>query len=166
MIDLQTVLTYLTLISIPVGVFYHIMTLRNQQKARKSMMLVNFQRERSSVEDQLTYAYIQNMEWIDYDDYQNKYGRKTNPEAWAKIQAYLNKLEDTGLMARRGLVDIDDMYDLSLRSIPSLWKKFKPIIMEIRRRSHPQYLKELEYLVDELHKLSRKRGDGLLKDLE
>ena len=35
MIDLQTVLTYLTLISVPVGVFYHIMTLRNTQKTRE-----------------------------------------------------------------------------------------------------------------------------------
>ena len=166
MIDLQTVLTYLTLISIPEGVFYHIMTLRNQQKARKSAMLVNFQRERSSVEDQLTYAYIQNMEWIDYDDYQNKYGRKTNSEDWAKIQAYLNKFEDIGLMVRRGLVDIDDMYDLSLRSIPSLGKKFEPIVMESRRRGYTQYLKEFEYLVEGLHKVSRRRGDGLLKDLE
>ena len=32
MIDLQTVLTYLTLISVPVGVFYHIMTLRNTRR--------------------------------------------------------------------------------------------------------------------------------------
>ncbi len=32
MIDLQTILTYLTLISVPVGVIYHIMTLRNTRK--------------------------------------------------------------------------------------------------------------------------------------
>jgi len=31
-VNLQTVLTYLTLISVSVGVFYHIMTLRNTRK--------------------------------------------------------------------------------------------------------------------------------------
>jgi len=34
-VNLQTVLTYLTLISIPVGVIYHIMTLRNTRKTRE-----------------------------------------------------------------------------------------------------------------------------------
>jgi hypothetical protein len=38
MIDIQTVLTYLTLISIPVGVFYHITTLRNAEKARSTQL--------------------------------------------------------------------------------------------------------------------------------
>jgi hypothetical protein len=32
MVDIQNVLTYLTLISVPVGVFYHIMTLNNTRK--------------------------------------------------------------------------------------------------------------------------------------
>jgi hypothetical protein len=31
-LTLQTLLTYLTLISVPVGVFYHIMTLRNTRR--------------------------------------------------------------------------------------------------------------------------------------
>jgi len=34
-VSLQTLLTYLTLISVPVGVFYHVMTLRNTQRNRK-----------------------------------------------------------------------------------------------------------------------------------
>jgi hypothetical protein len=38
MIDLQTVLTYLTLISVPVGVFYHIMTLRNTRKNQQLIL--------------------------------------------------------------------------------------------------------------------------------
>jgi hypothetical protein len=32
MTDIQTALTYLTLISVPVDVFYHIMTLRNTRR--------------------------------------------------------------------------------------------------------------------------------------
>jgi len=49
MIDIQTVLTYLTLISVPVGVFYHIMTLNNTRKnqemqleTRQTQIFLNF----------------------------------------------------------------------------------------------------------------------------
>ena len=38
MIDLQTLLTYLTLISVPFGVFYHIMTLNNTRKNQQMQL--------------------------------------------------------------------------------------------------------------------------------
>jgi len=37
-VSLQTLLTYLTLISIPVGVIYYIMTLRNTRKNKQPLM--------------------------------------------------------------------------------------------------------------------------------
>ena len=37
-LGLQTILTYLTLISVIVGVFYHIMTLRNQSRTRQAQL--------------------------------------------------------------------------------------------------------------------------------
>jgi hypothetical protein len=37
---LQTVLTFVTLISVPVGVFYHIMTLRNQKQSRQASLFM------------------------------------------------------------------------------------------------------------------------------
>ena len=38
MVDIQTVLTYLTLISVPVGVAYHIMTLNNTRKNQQMQL--------------------------------------------------------------------------------------------------------------------------------
>jgi hypothetical protein len=78
----------------------------------------------------LKYAFVQNLDWEDYDDYQNKYGRVANHEAWAKIWSLLVEYDDIGLMVKRGIMDIEDLYELSGRSIPSLWKKFQPIIEE------------------------------------
>ena len=51
-LTLQTLLTYLTLISVPVGVFYHIMTLNNTSKnqrqtldTRQTNILMNLYKE-------------------------------------------------------------------------------------------------------------------------
>ena len=38
LVSLQTLLTYLTLISVPIGVFYHIMTLRNTRKNQQLIL--------------------------------------------------------------------------------------------------------------------------------
>lgn len=38
MLDIQTVLTYLTLISVPVGIFYYIMTLNNTRKNQRQQL--------------------------------------------------------------------------------------------------------------------------------
>ena len=50
MVDTQTVLTYLTLISVPVGVAYHILTLRNQSRTRQAQLFMQlFDRYRENV---------------------------------------------------------------------------------------------------------------------
>lgn len=54
-VSLQTLLTYLTLISVPVGIFYYIMTLRNNSKnqrqtldTRQTNILMNLYKERAT----------------------------------------------------------------------------------------------------------------------
>ena len=47
-ITLQTLLTYLTLISVPVGVFYYITTLRNQNRARQAQLLMQMHMYRTN----------------------------------------------------------------------------------------------------------------------
>ena len=39
MIDLESLLTYFTLISVPIGVIYHILTLRNQSRTRQFQII-------------------------------------------------------------------------------------------------------------------------------
>ena len=68
-------------------------------------------------------------------------------------------------MVGRGVIDIADYYELASRSIPDLWRKFKPIIEEMRRRGDPKTMDWLQYLVEEMHRESKRRGDDLLPEL-
>ena len=157
-VSLQTFLTYLTLISVPVGVFYHIMTLRNTQKSRRYENLKMFLDDRSNEETMLKYAWAQSLKWEDYDDFQSKYGRSSNPEAWARLWSYLVRFDDFGLMVGRGLILIEDVYELG-SGPSSLWKKYQPIIEEERRRGNPKTMDWFEYLIEELEKEGKRRGD-------
>ena len=83
-ISLQTLLTYLTLISVPVGVFYHILTLRNSQKTRE----LSLRAQEQALETRQAQLFIQicnqtlnnpafmkgyyiirDSEWKDFDEY-------------------------------------------------------------------------------------------------
>ena len=156
-LTLSNVLQILQTTGILVGIIYYITIMRNQQKSRRSEILKGYLDERSNVDDALRYAYVQSLEWDNYDDFQIRYGRTSNPEAWAKWKTYLVKFDDYGLMLKRGLIHLDDFYELSERSVPSLWKKFEPIILEDRNRGDTTTMKWLEYLVEEMHKESKRR---------
>ena len=164
-ITLPIVLQILQTSGILVGIIYYITIMRNAQKTKRYENLKWVLEQRSNTEDLLKYAWVQNLEWEDYEDHLSKYGRKANPEAWARLWSYLIMFDDVGLMVRRGLMDIEDFYDISQRSIPSVWKKYQPIIEENRKRGDPTSMVDFEYLIEEMHSVSRRRGDNLLNDL-
>ena len=107
-ITLPVILQFLQTAGILVGMVYYITIIRNAQKARRAENLQWFLEDRSDEEGMLRYAFVQSLEWEDYDDFQKKYGRKQNPEAWAKLWSYLVKFDDIGLMVNRGVIDIKD----------------------------------------------------------
>jgi hypothetical protein len=164
-ITYQMVLSTLQTVGLLVGIFYYITIMRNSQKARRYQFLQSSLETRSKEEDVLKFRYVMSLEWDDYEDYQSKYGYEANPEAYAKIWSYFNQFDDVGLMLRRGLIDIEDMYDLSERTIPLIWKKYQPIFVESRKRVSPTIMIQFQHLVEELHKESIRRGDKLLADL-
>jgi hypothetical protein len=63
--SLQTLLTYLTLISVPIGVFYHIMMLRNSQKARQTEMLMRLHESKHDKEGLEAFFRVLSMDWED-----------------------------------------------------------------------------------------------------
>ena len=102
MIDLQTVLTYLTLISVPMGVFYHIMTLRNQSRTRQAQLFMQVYSQYTGGKYE-QWNEISKWEWEDYDDFMEKYGDLESRNKWSSIGGYL---EGLGVFVREGLVPI------------------------------------------------------------
>ena len=87
-VSIQTLLTYLTLISVPVGVFYHIMTLRNTRKnqelqleTRQTQLFMEIYKTYASKQfqkdlEQMRYVW----EFEGLDDFFYKYGVENNPD--------------------------------------------------------------------------------------
>jgi len=81
MANLETLLTYLTLISVPIGVFYQILMLKNTRKnqemqleARQAQLFMDYQEKIMQDPLNSSYSDLKNWEWNDYDDFVTKYG--------------------------------------------------------------------------------------------
>ncbi len=165
-ISIQTLLTYLTLISVPVGVFYHIMTLNNTRKnqkmqleTRQAQLFMQIYREMSSPEHYMRANELLHMEWEDFDDYYRKYGSENNPEAYALRCSMWYRLNGVGLLVKAGLIDADRVYDLMRNTILMQWKKWGDIIIRIREEWNiREYLEGFEFIANEMEKESESRG--------
>jgi hypothetical protein len=164
----QTALTFLTLISIPVGVFYHIMTLRNQSRTRQAQLLMGLYEAYRNTESRLQSLELQNQEWTDYDDYFSKYGDVNNPEAWAKWEAKASSFNGIGVLLEKNLIDISLVDTLLSSSVNRHWNKISmgPILVEWRKRlgetveTRPRTLVPFhgfDYLYNELQKQWKKQ---------
>jgi hypothetical protein len=71
--------------------------------------------------------------WKDFDDFMNKYGPETNPEAWNKFQGQLAHWSLQGMLIRDGLLSAKKLVSWWGWVPRSLWQKYEPIIVEYRR---------------------------------
>jgi len=144
---LQTVLTFVTLISIPVGVFYHIMTLRNQKRSREAALLMQMHSQWTSG-IRTHYGEISRWEWDSYDEYLEKYG---DLESQDKLGAVGGYLEGIGVYVKEGLLPIHLVAQFITSPIKRFHEKFGPIALESRvRYNSPRIGIQTEYLYNEI----------------
>ena len=149
MFDLQTVLTYLTLISVPVGVFYHILTLRNQSRNRQAAMLMQIHSQWTGG-IRKNWGEISRWEWDDYDDYIERYGDLESQDRMEVVGGYF---EGIGVYVREGLLPLRLVALFMTGPLTRFHEMFGPIADEVRvRYNRPRVGIETEYLYNELMK--------------
>ena len=160
-ITYQMMLSTLQTLGILVGIFYYIMTLRNNQKNRKMEMLQRIYESRYDAESMIAYFQLWNREWDDFDDYREKYSSFSNPEEFALFVSQEAMLDGLGILVQNGMVDLDSVYSMMGRRVITFWVKFETIIKGQRHvlgGLGPDYSKSFEYLANELIKIRKKKG--------
>ena len=132
-------LTLITLISVPVGVFYYVMTLRNQNRSRQIQII------RGLNAPSIDKVFL-SWEFSDYDDFMSKFGPESNPESWLNLMDWFTTLEEYGVYVKEGLLDIRLLYLLHGGTIKKSWEILE-VLLEYRIRNNwPRWLIESEYL--------------------
>ena len=134
MVGIQTILTYLTLVSIPVGVAYHIMTLNNTRKNQQMQLETRQVQLFESFVDKITPELwsIQNevcneWKWENPEDFIKKYGLFDASSESRKLVPLLSIYERMGILMKEGVLNIEIMYDMVGGNPIRLWEKIEPI---------------------------------------
>jgi len=72
------------------------------------------------------------QEWEDFDDFWEKYGIDTNPEAWVKWLSVVSYFHGIGVLLKQGLIDIVLVEELLVNIIFISWLRMGPIVEGFR----------------------------------
>ncbi|MHA2393467.1 MAG: DUF4760 domain-containing protein [Promethearchaeota archaeon] len=136
------------------------MTLRNTRKnqdlqleTRQAQLFMNYYENYRSQEFRKNYYdYIFNQEWINYDDFMEKYGPANNMEAFSGNGSIIAFNEGIGYLLKNDLIDIQRVDDLLRNSFHLFWRKFESYLMSAREALQIKVYPNVEYLANELTK--------------
>jgi hypothetical protein len=137
-----------TVLGILLGIFFGLRQLRDIVRSRNTDLFVDLYNQLTSREFQKMYNDIMyKYQWVDYEDWLNRYGPDADPEAWASFNSVGYFFDGIGVLLNKGLIDIQLVDDLMSSAVIWLWEKTGPIVKERRRRrNRPQIWEWVEYL--------------------
>ena len=157
MVDAQTLSIVFAGLSVGIAAIYYSFTLRINQRNNKIALTTSIMQTLLSEEAQRRWIDLINMEWTDYDDFERKYGSDVNPDNYAKRATVLNSCNVLGHLLTKNVADAETFYHAGTNTAIWIWEKFKPVILENRRRySASNAFDGLEYLAEEMMKITRK----------
>jgi len=157
----------LTGIGIIASILYYTSVLRNANKTRElqlkaqehatetrqAQLFMQFYNKASTKEYMAIENNLIDWEFNNPQDFLEKYGPVTNPEAFSDFTTWLSLWEGMGILVREGLLNIRLMALSSTGDIMITWEKYEDVVYELRRMYEwPRYSIELEYLYQEIKK--------------
>jgi hypothetical protein len=162
MIELGTIRDLVAIASFIIALSYYVLNIRNQRETRQTQLFMQLYDTYSSHEFRKRHSAMINLQYINYEDFMEKYGSENNPEewtSWLSIGAFFNGI---GVLVKRGKIDIALVEELLANAVFIAWVRMKPIIMGWRTRDHEYkgvgrstkypFLHGFEYLYTELKK--------------
>ena len=160
MIELGMIRDIVAITGVFIALTYYVMTVQNAQKARKTQLLMQLKMKQLDLELIQNYQELLKNEWIDFNDFTQKYDSTDNPQHYAKRYQVFSFIDGLGYLLHQNLIDLDAAYHL-MHGISTIlmWNKYEPIITQNRiRDSNPDEWKWFEYLNDEIVKLRKRKG--------
>ena len=159
-ITLPIVLQIFQTVGIFVGFIYYIMTLRNTRKnqqlqleTRQAQLFMSLYNSFSETEYNEKLNEFLTSEWDTWKDLNDNSGPTVDPKAYSRMMSLLHYFEGIGVLVQRKQIDPDLVADLMSNTTLQVWKKFKPILEEVREVfKSPSSFEGFEYLAEQMMK--------------
>ena len=165
MIELSTIRDVVAIAGVLIALTYYIINIRNQRETRQAQLFMNLYDTRRNSEFQKQYTNLCNRTWTNPEEWNQKYGPITNPDASSEMQSVMEFYNGAGVLLKRGLINIEVANDLLYGSTKRIWEQFEPSIRYIRTQTtwNPDTWIFFEYLYLELMKYHETHQESILK---
>jgi hypothetical protein len=172
-VTFQTVFQFLQTVGILVGVFYYIMTIRNNQRnqeiaqknqelqleTRKAQLYMQLFLRITSEEFVKKSIDLLKFEYDNAGEFMEKYVEGPESSMQAKLFSMFWHLDGLGYMMSENLIDPEMVYNFGGGFAQVWhWEKWEPVVMEIRKRRGAEFMKWFEYTAEEMRKIRKERG--------
>ena len=136
-INYQLVLNTLQTAGLLIGIFYYIITLRNQQKSQQLAIETRNQQFfmqifNATTDEEGINLVFEEQTWETFEERWDKYGIVNNPQAFGKWFKMMYTHEMFGVMVKRGLLDVTLVDDLFSGGVLSMWNKYRTVVEGMR----------------------------------
>ena len=160
MVDVQTISIVIASAGVLVGVIYYILDLRHQSstrqieiETRQADLLMRLYSTWGSDEFQKAATEVVNLEFKDYNDFSEKYGKKWETPTHMAVFKVCWFFNGIGVLLNSKLADIELIDKLFGYMVKWLWEIMKPIVEGMRKQfNQPKSLEWFEYLYNEIKK--------------
>ena len=161
MADYHTFSVVIAAASVVVYVINSIVTTRKAEKMRQAQLFMELYNTYRRRDFRMQYSeLLWNQMWTDYDDWYQKFGPETNPDAFANYTAVLAYFEGVGQLVKRKMIDRSLVYDLLSIIAIWIWEKMEPTVKGQRERMKtPRIWEDYEYLYNEMKKYEHQRPE-------
>ncbi len=145
MIDIPTIASIVTTISIVIGVVFTILEIRHLTKTRKTEVIMRIY-DRFGTRDVVeAINRVGNAKFENITDYNKKYG-------FTDVTMIAELFEGIGVLLEQSLIDIKMVDKLFGPTLNLLWGRMKPVLYAMREGlKEPFFFSHYEYLIERLN---------------
>jgi hypothetical protein len=145
MIDIPTIASIVTTVSIVIGVIFTILEIRHLAKTRKTEIIMQIYERFGTKEIVEAINRVGNAKFENITDYNKKYG-------FTDITLIAELFEGIGVLLEQNLIDIKMADKLFGPTLNLLWVRMKPVIYAMREGlKEPFFFSHYEYLINRLN---------------
>jgi hypothetical protein len=151
--DIQTISVAIAGIGILIAAINSVLSSRDTKRQRQMELLMQLYDRYSTKEFTRGWIDIVTREWADYEEYEQKYGWLTNPDAASTRLSVGRFFEGLGVLVQEGYVDINLVNSLLNTHIVGYWERYGPIWKKRREQWGDFTMSDhTEFLYNELKK--------------
>lgn len=151
--DIQTISIIIAASSVVLAMINSVLASRRAKKTdeitletRQINNYLQFARESQTNEFLSAYNEITVLQqWKDFNEWNEKYGALTNPNAFLSFSKICEFFNTIGLLVKTGVIDENIPYEQGADAILTAWKRVKPLVYAMRE-NFPGFYITFEYL--------------------